>query len=145
MAIVRAENILAWHPTVDKEADLLKILGTLSGSRLEDVAEQLIAFFRPPEWWEEAFDAQCLAQGDLGALQDAATRDAVKACIRTLLTRAQREARQQVIRTIERRRATVLAGAGSPEEHRIAMHLYADLLHALRQHDGAPPDTPEGR
>src|SRR2546428_8292472 len=90
----REMNTLSWHPTMDKEADLLKILGTLSGSRLEDVAEQLIAFFRPPEWWEEAFDAYCVAQqGALGALQDAATRDAVKACIRTLLTRAQREER----------------------------------------------------
>jgi hypothetical protein len=128
---------------MDKEADLLKILGTLSGSRLEDVAEQLIAFFRPPEWWEEAFDAQCVAQGGLGALQEAETRDAVKACIRTLLARAQREERQKVMLTIERRRDTVLAGAGSPEEQRIAMHLYAGLLHDLRQQDGTPPGTPE--
>jgi hypothetical protein len=126
---------------MDKEADLLKILGTLRSSRLEDVAERLIALFRPPEWWEEAFEAHCGAT--LGAWQDTDTRDAVKACIRTLLTRAQHEERQKVIVAIERRRDTVLAGAGSPEEHRIAMHLYADLLHELRHQDATPRGTPE--
>jgi hypothetical protein len=130
---------------MDTDADLLKILGTLSGRRLEDVADQLIALFRPLEWWEEAFEAQCVAQGTLSALQDADTRDAVKAWIRALLTRAQREERQQVMRTIERRRESMLAGRGSPEEQRIALHLYADLLEELRQDDGTPPDTPERR
>jgi hypothetical protein len=139
----RERNLESGQPTMDKDAELQKILGTLSSRRLEDVAEQLIALFRPPEWWEEAFEAQCGAQGTLRALQDADTRDAVKAWIRTLLTRAQREARQQVIMTIERRRATVLAGTGSPEEHRIAIHLYADLLQELRQPDGTAPGTPE--
>lgn len=128
---------------MDKEADLLKILGTLSGRSLEDVADKLIALFREPEWWEEEFDAQCVARGSLGALQDADTRDAIKAFIRALLTRAQREERQKVILDIERRRETVLAGEGSPAEKMTAMQLYAVLLHDLRQQDGTAPDKPE--
>ncbi len=128
---------------MDKDAELLKILGALSGRRIEDIADQLVALFRPPAWWEEAFEAQCEAQGVLSALQDADTRDAVKAWIRTLLTRAHHEACQQVMRAIERRRETVLAGGGSPAAQKIALHLYADLLQELRQHDGTPPGTPE--
>jgi len=128
---------------MDKDTELRKILGTLSSRRLEDVAEPLTDLFPPPAWWEEAFEAQCGAEGALRALQDADTRDAVKACIRALLTRAQREERQQVIGIIECHRATVLAGTGSPEEKRIAMRLYADLLQELRQPDGTPPGTPE--
>jgi hypothetical protein len=133
---------LSWQTSMDKDADLRKIVGTLSGSRLEDVADQLIALFRAPEWWEEEFEAQCVARGPLGALHDAATRDAVKACIRALLTRAQRAERQKVIVAIEHHRDTVLAGAGSPAEQQTTMHLYADLLQALRHHDGTPPGTP---
>ena len=43
---------------MDKEEELLKILGKLRGGSLEDVADKLLAFFREPEWWEEEFDEQ---------------------------------------------------------------------------------------
>jgi hypothetical protein len=45
---------------MDKDDALLKILGKLRGGRLEDVADKLIALFRPPEWWEEEFDVSTL-------------------------------------------------------------------------------------
>src|SRR5437660_12403348 len=37
--------------TMDKDEELLKILGKLSGGSLEDVADKIIALFREPEWW----------------------------------------------------------------------------------------------
>src|SRR5215467_15239494 len=102
--------------SMDKDDALLKILGRLRGGRLEDVADKLIALFRQPEWWEEEFDKQFVARGSRGALQDADTWDAVKAFIRTLLTRAQHEARQQLLMDIARISETFCAGAASPEE-----------------------------
>ncbi len=85
---------------MDKDEELLKILGKLSGGSLEDVADKIIALFREPEWWEEEFDAKFVARGSIGAFQDAATRDAVKAFISALLTRAQQEERQKLITQI---------------------------------------------
>jgi len=41
---------------MDKDERLQKILGQLSGGRLEEVADKLMALFRQPEWWEEEFD-----------------------------------------------------------------------------------------
>ena len=43
---------------MDKDEELLKILGKLRGGSLEDVADKLMALFREPEWWEAEFDAQ---------------------------------------------------------------------------------------
>jgi recombinational DNA repair protein RecR len=129
---------------IKAEEELRKIFGQLSGGRLEDVADKLLALFRAPEWWEAEFDAQFVVRGSIGTLQDADQRDAVKAFIRTLLTRVQHEERQQCVRDIERLRETVLAGAGSPEEQRTARHLYAVLLQTLRQQYALAPGTPEG-
>ena len=124
---------------MDKDERLQKILGQLSGGRLEEVADKLIALFRQPEWWEEEFDKQFVARGSIGALQDADTCDAVKAFIRTLLTRAQHEARQQLLMDIARISETFCAGAASPEEAAAARKLSVLLLHDLRQTYGTPP------
>ncbi len=129
---------------MENEDELRKIFGQLSGGRLEDVADKLLALFRAPEWWEADFEAQCVARGSRGALQDAEQRDAVKAFIRTLLIRVQHEERQQCVRDIERLSETVLAGMRSPEEHRTAQHLYAVLLQTLRHQYALAPGTPEG-
>src|SRR5215467_15402432 len=118
--------------SMDKDDALLKILGRLRGGRLEDVADKLIALFRQPEWWEEEFDKQFVARGSIGVLQDADTGDAVKAFIRTLLTRAQHEARQQLLMDIARISETFCAGAASPEEAASARKLSGLLLHDLR-------------
>jgi len=118
---------------MDKDERLQKILGQLSGGRLEEVADKLIALFRQPEWWEEEFDKQFVARGSIGALQDADPWDAVKAFIRTLLTRAQHEARQQLLMDIARISETFCAGAASPEEAAAARKLSVLLLHDLRQ------------
>src|SRR5262249_2760411 len=67
---------------MDKDEELLRVLGKLRGGRLEDIADHLIALFREPAWWEEEFDAKFVARGSLGALQDADKRDAVKSFIR---------------------------------------------------------------
>jgi hypothetical protein len=128
---------------MEKEDELRRILGKLSGRRLEEVADSLIAFFREPEWWEAEFDAQFVARGSIGALQDADTRDAVKAFIRALLTRVKHEERQQCLLDIERIRDTCMEGKESPDEKMIAMKLYASLLHALRQHDRTPQVKPQ--
>src|SRR2546425_596949 len=56
---------------MDKDERLLKILGKLSGGRLEDVADKLMALFREPEWWEEEFEKQFVARGSIEAFQDA--------------------------------------------------------------------------
>ena len=124
---------------MDKDERLLKILGQLRGGRLEDVADKLMALFRAPEWWEEEFDKQFVARGSIGAWQDADTCDAVKAFIRTLLTRAQHEARQQLLMDIARISETFCAGAASPEEAAAARKLSVLLLHDLRQTYGTPP------
>ena len=47
-------------------------------------------------------DAQFVPRGSLGAFRDAAQRDAVKAFISALLTRAQHEERQKLLLDIER-------------------------------------------
>jgi len=123
---------------------LRKIFGRLSGGTIEDVADHLMALFHAPEWWEAAFDAQCVAGGSIGALPDAAQQVAIKACIRALLTRAQHEERQLLLRDIEGLREAFCAGGGSPEEHVSVRTFVTFLLHALRQQDGtpsAPPDT----
>jgi len=124
---------------MDKDERLQKILGQLSGGRLEEVADKLIALFRHPEWWEEEVDKQFVARGSIGALQDADTCDAVKAFIRTLLTRAQHEARQQLLMDIARISETFCAGAASPEEAAAARKLAVLLQHDLRQTYGTPP------
>jgi len=117
---------------MDKDEELLKILGKLSGGRLEDVADKIIALFREPAWWEEEFDAKFVARGSLGAFQDAEKRDAVKAFIRALLTRAQHEERQKLLMDIENLRDAFFTGGESPEEQSSAMQLYAFLLHGHR-------------
>ena len=127
---------------MDKDERLRKILGTLSGGRLEDVADKLMALFREPEWWEEEFEKQFVAHGSRGALQDADTCDAVKAFICALLTRAQHEERQKLLMDIERISETFFAGAASPEETASARQLYAVLLHDLRHKYGTPPAKP---
>ena len=127
---------------MDKDERLRKILGTLSGGRLEDVADKLIALFREPEWWEEEFEKQFVARGSIGAFQDADTCDAVKAFIRALLTRAQREERQKLLMDIARISETYFAGAASPEETASARKLYALLLHDLRHKYETPPAKP---
>jgi hypothetical protein len=124
---------------MDKDERLLKILGQLRGGRLEDVADKLMALFRAPEWWEEEFDKQLVARGSRGALQDTDTCDAIKAFIRTLLTRAQHEARQQLLMDIAQISETFCAGATSPEEAAAARKLAVVLLHDLRHKYGMPP------
>jgi hypothetical protein len=118
---------------MDKDEEFLRILGKLRGGHLEDVADNLIAFFREPEWWEEEFDAKFVARGSLSAFQDADKRDAVKAFIRALLTRAQQEERQKLIREIESLKDAYITVSESPEEQSAAMKLYAFLLSSLRQ------------
>jgi hypothetical protein len=127
---------------MDTDERLLKILGKLSGGRLEDVADKLIALFREPEWWEEEFEQQFVARGSREALQDADTYDAVKAFIRALLTRAQHEERQKLLMDIARISETYFAGAESPEETASARKLYALLLHDLRHKYETPPAKP---
>src|SRR5215471_13389837 len=108
---------------MDTDKRLRNILGQLRGGRLEDVADQLMALFRAPEWWEEEFEKQCVARGSIGALQDPDTCDAVKAFIRALLTRAQHEERQKLLLDIERISEAYFAGAASPEETASARNL----------------------
>ena len=127
---------------MDKDERLRNILGKLSGGRLEDVADKLLALFRAPEWWEEEFEQQFVARGSLGALQDADTRDAVKAFISALLTRVQHEERQKLLMDIARISETFVAGAASPEETASAQQLAALLLHDLRHKDETPPAKP---
>jgi hypothetical protein len=127
---------------MDKDDRLVKILGQLRGGRLEDVADKLLALFRAPDWWEEAFDKQFVARGTRGALQDTDTCDAVKAFIRALLTRAQHEERHKLLGDIERISATYFAGAGSPEETASARQFYTMLLHDLRHQSETPPAQP---
>ena len=87
---------------MDKEEELIKILGKLSGRSIEDVADKIIALFRAPEWWEEAFDEKFVARGSMEAFQDAEKCDAVKAFISALLTRVTREERQKFIMCVFR-------------------------------------------
>ena len=58
---------------MDKDEELLKILGKLSGGRIEDVADKIIALFREPEWWEEEFDAKFVARGSIVAFNSELT------------------------------------------------------------------------
>jgi hypothetical protein len=124
---------------MDTDDKLRNILGRLSRGRLEDIADKLIALFRPPEWWEEEFEQQFVARGSRGALHDVETCDAVKAFTRTLLTRAQHEARQLLLMDIARISETFCAGATSPEEAAAARKLAVVLLHDLRHKYGMPP------
>jgi hypothetical protein len=116
---------------MDTDDKLRKILGQLRGGRLEDIADKLIALFRPPEWWEEEFAQQFVARGSISAFHDADTCEAVKAFIRTLLTRAQHKARQLLL-DMAQLSETFCAGATSPEEAAAARKLAGVLLHDLR-------------
>jgi hypothetical protein len=127
---------------MDKEEELRKIVGQLSGGSIEDVADKIIAFFRTPEWWEETFDEQFVARGSMEAFQDAEKRDAVKAFISTLLTRVKHEERQKCVMDIERIRDTFLEVIDNPEDKMTA--LYSFLLHSIRQKYDIPPGKPEG-
>ena len=124
---------------MDTDDKLQNILGQLRGGRLDDVADKLIALFRPPEWWEEEFEKQFVARGSIGALHNADTCEAVKAFIRTLLTQAQHEARQQLLLDLAQISETFCAGATSPEEAAAARKLAGLLLHELRHKYGMPP------
>jgi hypothetical protein len=75
-------------------------------------------------------------------LQDADTRDAVKAFISALLTRVQHEERQKLLMDIARISETFFAGAASPEETASARKLAALLLHDLRHKYETPPAKP---
>jgi hypothetical protein len=123
---------------MDKDEELLRVLGKLRGGRLEDIADNLIALFREPEWWEEEFDAKFVARGSLGAFRDADKRDAVKSFIRALLTRVQQEERQKLIMEIESLRDACITVRENPEEQSSAMKLYAFLLQSLRQQASTP-------
>jgi hypothetical protein len=127
---------------MDKDGKLRNILAQLSGGRLADVADKLLALFCPPEWWEEEFEQHCVTHRAIGALQDADTCEAVKAFIRALLTRVQHEERQQLLRDIEQISETFFAGVASPEETTSARQLSALLLHDLRHKYGMPPAQP---
>ena len=129
---------------MDKEEELRKILGQLSGGRIEDVADKILAFFRPPEWWEEDFDEQFVARGSMEAFPDAEKRDAVKVFISALLTRVKREERQKFVMDIERIRDTFLEGVGSPEDTMTARQFFSFLLHAMRHQYDIPQGKPEG-
>jgi hypothetical protein len=129
---------------MDKEEELRKIVGQLSGGSIEDVADKIIAFFRTPEWWEETFDEQFVARGSMEAFQDAEKRDAVKAFISTLLTRVKHEERQKCVMDIERIRDTFLEVIDNPEDKMTARQLYSFLLHSIRQKYDIPPGKPEG-
>jgi hypothetical protein len=128
---------------MDTDDKLRQIFGTLRGGRLEDVADKLLALFREPEWWEAEFDKQFVTRGASGALQDVDQCDAVKAFIRTLLTRTQHAERQQFLKDIAQIHATVVAVAERPEETAAVMQRAAVLLHALRQKYGTPPAEPD--
>ena len=128
--------------TMDTDDKLRSIFGNLRGGRLEDVADKLIALFREPDWWEEDFEKQFVARGSIEAFQDAEKCDAVKAFIRTLLTRAQHEERQKLLTDIARLRENVFASAASPEETSGAVKLYDCLLHDLRQNYATPQAKP---
>jgi len=118
---------------MDKEEELLKILGKLRGGSLEDVADKLLAFFREPEWWEEEFDEQFVARGSRRAFEDTEKRDAVKSFINSLLVRVKHEEGQKFLRDIEQTKESFLAIGSTPEEKVLAMKLYSFLLHSMRQ------------
>jgi hypothetical protein len=118
---------------MDKEEELLRILGKLRGGSLEDVADKLLAFFREPEWWEEEFDEQFVARGSIRAFADPEKRDAVKSFISSLIVRVKHEACQKFIRDIEQTKEAFLAMGSAPEEKVLAMKLYAFLLNSMRQ------------
>ena len=88
------------NKTVDREDELLKILGKLGRGKIEDVADRIIAFFRKPEWWEEEFDKQFVARGSPAVFEDFETRDAVKSFISSLLTRAKQDAKEEMVKMV---------------------------------------------
>jgi hypothetical protein len=118
---------------MDKEEELIKILGKLRGGSIEDVADKLLAFFREPEWWEEEFDEKFVAPGSIGAFENAEKRDAVKSFISSLLTRVKQEECQKFIREIENTKEAFLEIGSTPEEKVVAMKLYSFLLNSMRQ------------
>src|SRR5262245_3004208 len=124
---------------MNTDEKLRNILGQLRRGRLEDVADKLMALFRPPKWWEEEFEQQFVGRGSRGPFQDAETCDAVKAFIHTLLTRAQHEARELLLRDIAQISETFCAGATSPEEAAAARKLSGLLLNDLRNKYVMPP------
>jgi len=128
---------------MDKEEELIKILGKISGGSIEDVADKIIALFREPEWWEEEFDEQFVARGSMVAFKDSENRDAVKSFISSLLTRTKQEERQKFIMEIESLRDTFLEFGGSPEDKISAMKLYSFLLNYLKQKYGTPQAKPD--
>ena len=85
---------------MDREDELLKILGKLGRGKIEDVADRIIAFFRQPAWWEEEFDKQFVARESRAVFEDFDTRDAVKSFISTLLTRAQQDTREEMVKMV---------------------------------------------
>ncbi len=97
---------------MDKEEELIKILGKLSGRSIEDVADKIIALFRAPEWWEEAFDEKFVARGSMVDFN----------------------------MEIESVRDTFLEVVGSSEDTMIAMKLYSFLLNDLRQKYSTPQE-----
>ena len=121
---------------MDTDDKLRKILGTLRGGRLEDVADKLLALFREPAWWEEEFEQQFGPRGSINTFQDHETCDAVKAFIHTLLTRTQHEERQQFLRDLAQIRATFSAVAERPEEIAAVMQQADVLLYDLQQKYG---------
>jgi hypothetical protein len=140
LVLAQWERTHSRHLTaMNTDEKLRNILGQLRRGRLEDVADKLIALFRPPEWWEEEFEQQFVVRGSRGAFHDAETCEAVKAFISTLLTRAQHEAWQQLLMDIARISETFCANAASPEEAAAARKLSGLLLHDLRHKYGMPP------
>jgi hypothetical protein len=125
---------------MDKEEELIKILGKLSGRSIEDIADKIIALFRAPEWWEEAFDEKFVARGSMVDFKDLEKCDAVKSFISTLITRVKQEERQKFIMEIESVRDTFLEVVGSSEDTMIAMKLYSFLLSDLRQKYSTPQE-----
>jgi len=106
-----------WNKPMDKEEELVQILGKLSGGRIEDVAEKIIAFFREPAWWEKEFDEKFVVHGSMGAFQDWEKRDAVKSFISSLLTRAKQEARQEAFKEFQHEARSVIAMLGMLEDN----------------------------
>ncbi len=102
---------------MDKEEELVKILGKLSGGSIEDVAEKIIAFFREPEWWEEEFDEKFVAHGSMVAFQDSEKRDAVKSFISSLLARAKQEAREEALKEFQHDARSVISMLGMLEDN----------------------------
>jgi hypothetical protein len=140
LLLAQRERTHARHLTaINTDEKLRHILGQLHTGRLEDVADKLMALFRPPAWWEEEFEQRFVVRGSRGAFHDAETCEAVKAFVSTLLTRAQHEARQLLLMDMAQISETFCTSAASPEEAAAARKLSGLLLHDLRHIYGMPP------